>query len=129
MKEYFKFVLKSLVKFSTSLFWSLIVIGYVVLCSAIIDKSIWFAIPLFILSVLLTCLVYSKLEDKSMDNYMANVLFVFLITFVVSSILLFVIGVLALIILLLKFSFWFAIPIFIIGFLLYSYIKYKGEDK
>lgn len=129
MKEYLKVVLKNFVELIKSIGYFIILVAYLGLCVYFADKSLWFSIPIGIITLAISCLLVSIVSDKSLVNYMYYLLIGIAILVSCATLILVLIGTLVLIIWLLKISLWFSIPIFVVCFLISSYFKYRKEKK
>lgn len=127
MKEYFKVLKEIFIELMIGLLFSVVVILYIIGSVYLLDKSAWLLIPIVIVTILLSSLAYSKLLDKSMENFTCYILFGFGIVSIVIIALLAIVGILFLLRFLLRISFWFIIPMLIVGFLLYTYAKYREK--
>jgi len=125
MNNYLKTVGKTFLSFCITSFWTIIIIVYLLLTSYLIGMSTWMAIPMFIIALLVCCYERSKHEDKSMENFITYMMAGIIVTLMICGIALFILITLGIIIKLLTISFWFAIPIFVVGLLLYSYKEYR----
>ena len=129
MKDYLKVVKKSIIAMLTNLAMLILFSAYVGLFLFLFTLSDLFAIPFIIITALLMCCIASFTEDNSMENYWTYVAMVFIVMIILIIIVTVIVGILALIIWLLRLSFWMAIPILIIAFLIYTYAKYREEKK
>ena len=124
-----KVVKKAFITILTNLAMLVLFSTYVCLFLFLFTLSELFAIPFVIITVFLICFVTSFVEDNSMENYWTYVTMVFIVIIILGVAISVIVGILALIIWLLTISFWLTIPIVIVSFLIYTYVKYIEEKK